>query len=247
MALRLNWLFPQPAGCAFCSRPAASPVRDVTGRVPLCAECRDEIGWIMEPCCDRCGRQLEKRAAGPVNEPLCRDCVRLGSVAPVKNRAVVQYTPLAREIVGLFKYRGRETLAIACGKLMADTVRREYRDEAISAVTYVPLHARREAERGFNQAELLANVIARELRWPVYHLLVREKDTPKQSKQSRYDRLTSMEGAFKIRSDEKRNFCCRGALLIVDDVYTTGTTLRACAGELMRAGVPRILAVTFAR
>lgn len=249
----INWLFPEPKGCVFCSRPASgtgSAWKDL-GRVTICFECREEIGWIGEPYCEHCGRQLAEQTSDEKVMRHCRDCVNFrnndGTGMIMKNRAVVQYTPLARHIIGLFKYRGRETLAEPCGKLMADVVRREYRNESISAVTYVPLHMNRERERGFNQAERLARVIGKQLRRPVHQLLCRTKDTPKQSKQIRHERIASMSDAFRIRFPEKRNFYCQGTFLIVDDVYTTGATLRACAQQLVNAGVPRILAVTFAR
>lgn len=236
--MRLDWLFPPPQGCAFCSRPVIK-----AGRVPLCAECSEEIGWIGEPRCEQCGRQMDATPEDAVDPLYCRDCMRIVSDVTVINRAVVRYTPLAREVVSLYKYRGRETLANVLGVMMADVVQREYRGESIDVITYVPLHSRREAERGFNQAELLAHVIGKELRLPVSGMLIRVKDTPKQSKQPRQYRVEGMEGAFRL----KRNFLHQDTLLIVDDIYTTGSTLRACSRELLQGGCSRVLAVTFAR
>lgn len=236
--MRLNWLFPEPRGCAFCSRPVT-----VSKKAPLCAECSGEIGWIVDPRCEQCGRQMDS-ASEEAAEPLrCEDCMRFAGDGEVINRAVVRYTPLAREVVSLYKYRGRETLANVLGVMMADVVRHEYRGQSIDAITYVPLHSRREGERGFNQAELLAKVISKELRLPISSMLVRVKDTPKQSRQSRQYRIEGMERAFAL----KRNICFHDTLLIVDDIYTTGATLRACARELLRGGCSRVLAVTFAR
>lgn len=243
-----HWLFPPPEGCALCARPAAAGVRGGAEPVPLCAACREALDWICAPRCDQCGRQLDVPLAEGAREGVrCGDCVRRRPAHRLKNRAVVSYTPYARELMGLFKYRGRETLASAFGTLMADVVRREYRGEAIGAVTFVPLHAKREAERGFNQAERLARVIGRELRLPVHRLITRTRDTPKQSRQSRGARLAGMDGAFRLHSAARRNIPHRRTLLIVDDVYTTGATLRACADALKRGGFRRVVAVTFAR
>lgn len=233
----VDWLFPQPKPCAFCSRPA-----ERGGKWPLCAECREEIGWIGEARCEQCGRHMEPFPE-KVRVAHCPDCARFEGGVPVVNRAVVQYTPLAREVISLFKYRGRETLADVLGAMMADVVWREYESKEIDAVTYVPLHKRREEERGFNQAELLARVIGKKLRRPVVSTLVRTRDTPKQSRQPRQSRLMGMTGAFTLKSD--LGHC--GPLLIVDDVYTTGATLRACSRELLQGGCPQVLAVTFAR
>lgn len=251
MRLNVASLFPQSPRCAFCSRTAGRLAHDMPQGVVLCDACYAEVGWITAPRCEQCGRQLD--AHMPVSEEggYCADCLRFqqlfAQTGLVKNRAVVQYSPLAQDVVSLFKYRGRETLAVPCGKLMAKRVQDEYRDETIRAVTFVPLHPRREAERGFNQAERLANVIGSELRLPVYHLLQRTKDTSKQSKRSRHSRLNAMRDAFRTRLSMERNFYRQGTFLLVDDVYTTGTTLRACASVLKEAGVARVLAVTFAR
>ncbi|WP_054951230.1 ComF family protein [Numidum massiliense] len=259
-------LFPQAHRCAFCSRAFARRAGNTVTGVSLCAQCTAEIGWIAPPRCEQCGRQLPADTAiatdgidppdatGVVDAAaevdaahICGDCERFSGVPLVTNRAVVQYTPLARELVSVFKYRGRQSLAVPLGLLMAELVQREYRRQLPHVVTYVPLHARREAERGFNQAALLAAVIARQLRLPLHHLLARDIDTPKQSKRGRQQRLASLDRAFSVNVPVRRNFYRQVTLLIVDDIYTTGATLRACARELSQLGVPRLLAVTFAR
>lgn len=239
--MHFGWLFLPPRKCGFCSRP----VKAFHG-IPICLECDDEIGWIRTPRCEQCGRQLDSSYDDLCGVWHCQDCRWLSGDLQIINRAVVQYTPLARDVVSQFKYRGRETLASVLGFLMADAVSREYGQDSVDLITFVPLHATRMAERGFNQAELLANVIGKHLRRPVVELLVREKETPKQSKQTRRQRIQSMDGAFRLKNPfyplrRKRQ------LLLVDDVYTTGATLRACARELSRAGFSHIFAVTFAR
>lgn len=239
--MRFGWLFPPPQGCGFCSRPVTND-----HAIPLCPECDDEIGWIREPRCKQCGRQLDSSHVASRDVRYCQDCGRSPGDPQIINRAVVQYTPLARDVVSQFKYRGQETLAAMLGLLMADVVCREYGQDAVDLITFVPLHATRMAERGFNQAELLAHVIGKHLRRPVVELLVREKETPKQSKQTRQQRIQSIDGAFQLKKDFFP-LAPQRQLLLVDDVYTTGATLRACARELSRAGFSPILAVTFAR
>lgn len=251
MGLNVRSLFPQPTRCVFCSRAAARREHYVARGVVLCTECYEEIGWITTPRCEQCGRQLDDSYTDSGNGVYCDDCrrfkQRFRNAAFVKNRAVVAYSALAQEVISLFKYRGRETLAHPIGKLMAELVRGEYRDERIRVVTFVPLHPRREVERGFNQAERLADVIGSELHLPVHQSLKRIEDTPKQSKRSRHSRMRAMTGVFSTYFPEERNFYRQGAFLLVDDVYTTGATLRACASVLTAAGVSRVLAVTFAR
>lgn len=240
---RLTWLFPAPPECALCARPVFEAGTEAVSGVLLCSFCQEGIHWIRPPLCARCGRGM-----APGEGERCLDCLRVSDGDWLRNRAVTQYSPLAREVVSLFKYRGKETLAIPCGKLMADVVKRSYKGETVDAVTYVPLHPRREAERGFNQAERLAQVVGRELRRPVVSLLSRERDAGKQSQKSRRDRLRGMDGVFVFRPDDRRSDFRSGTLLLVDDVYTTGATLSACARVLVQAGAATsVLAVTFAR
>jgi len=99
----------------------------------------------------------------------------------------------------------------------------------------VPLHWIRRFQRGFNQSELLARVVARERGLTVLPLLKRTRWTGSQMKRSRRDRLTAMGGAFKCMVDHPPSF-----VVLIDDLSTTGTTLDACAAILKEAGVARV-------
>jgi ComF family protein len=111
------------------------------------------------------------------------------------------------------------------------------------AVTWVPLAPRRRAERGFDQAHVLARALARELELPAAAFLRRTTATSPQSRRTRDERLLAMAGAFA--PVPRRPPPAR--LLLVDDVLTTGATVSACAGALLEAGARQIHVLTACR
>jgi ComF family protein len=141
------------------------------------------------------------------------------------------YVPPVSDAVKRFKYSGRTDLAPRLGRLMAACVTH---DVAPNLVVPVPLHRRRLVRRGFNQSVLLAREVARELRVPCApRALLRIKDTPQQARQDRAQRLENMRGAFRARFPAALAF---RRVLLVDDVVTTGATVRGCIHVLRAAG-----------
>ena len=115
----------------------------------------------------------------------------------------------------------------------------------VELVCPVPLHPRRQRERGFNQSELLARSLAAHFGAELApHLLARVRDTAPQIDLPRAERQANVRGAFAVPKPEK---AAGKSVLVVDDVFTTGATLRECARVLRRAGASRVLIFTLAR
>jgi len=113
----------------------------------------------------------------------------------------------------------------------------------IEVIVPVPLHARRFAERGFNQAEEIAKILGGILNKPVSNNLTRMRYTKQQARLNKQERQNNVVGAFKIKTPS----LLEGKVLLVDDVFTTGATINECAKVLRQAGVEKILAFTLAR
>lgn len=113
-------------------------------------------------------------------------------------------------------------------------------DWKADCIVPVPLHANRLKSRGYNQSAVLAEVIAERIGVPVREdLLFRIKDTPNQARIKRQERIENVKGAFEARAE------CKGlSVILIDDVRTTGSTLRECALELKRKGAEKVYAVT---
>jgi ComF family protein len=149
------------------------------------------------------------------------------------------YEGVLRELIHLYKYGRVKTLARPLGALLAAALPRE---ECFDAVTPVPLHWRRQWQRGFNQSELLARTIARRCGVPVIHALKRVRPTVAQAGLSNTGRRRNVAAAFRPRRavEGKR-------ILLIDDVMTTGSTAAACALALKRAGASKVALLTVAR
>ncbi len=222
-AVRLErWLL--PAECLVCRAP-------ITGRgEPLvCDVCRARWRPISSPCCARCGEPL----------PLgleCRICADWPpDFGPV--RSAVRLDPAVRRLVHRSKYQGwwrlAESFAVRIAPLLVDM--------GDADLVPVPLNARRQAVRGYNQAERLAGAIAAISGLPVRaDRLARTRDTPSQTRLTPELRLANLAAAFAATA-------CHRPVILVDDVFTTGATLCSAASELLDQGAGRVAAVTFAR
>lgn len=240
------------AGCLWCGGVRrggpASRLRQI------CGACASEVPWIEQVHCAACGR----------GEP-CPDCVRRETSFIVANRSAVMYTTLMKEWLARYKYRGSEKLAPMFGEMagyafgrLRETWGKEARGAtARTILTFVPLSERRLEERGFNQAETMARYVGGRYRLPVVPLLARTRHTEKQSYKSRRERLESLERAFALREGgalELRRLQAEGPLRVVvmDDVYTTGSTMQRCGETIASAasddaGALRVYGVTWAR
>jgi len=217
-------------GCLWCgSTRARNGVAGGGGaRAPgLCPDCAARVPWIDRVRCETCGRA-----------EVCPDCPRRAVSYLVANRSAVAYSPFMKDLLARYKYRGSEKLSPLIGEMACYAYKQLSAlwpsKERCSLLTFVPLSERRLEERGFNQAEVMARFVGRRFRVPVAPLLVRTRHTEKQSYKSRRERLESLERAFALRPDAEaslRRYAAGGPvrLVIVDDVYTTGSTLQHCA------------------
>jgi ComF family protein len=207
------------------------------------------LSVLLAPACAACGAVLDT----PLNGCVCRNC--WGAIQPItpsildigglvtRSSAVGEYEGSLREIVHALKYQGRRSIAARLAALM-----RRHGEALLTGadcVMPVPLHRRRERERGFNQAYELA----RHLGLPVIDALARTRATAPQVTLDAARRRANVRGAFRLRRSWFRGpVQLEGlTLVLVDDVSTTGATLEACAAVLRDARVAEVCALTAAR
>ncbi len=217
----LDLLFPARPRCAVCGQTLAAK-----GQALICPNCLRQITWISPFTCQRCGVPL------PAPGYLCLDCAMVRHYFD-RASAVGVYGGVMQETIYRFKYSRRPELAAPLGKLMADKIIGAGMPD-YDLLLPVPLYPGKEAERGFNQAGLLAREVGRHLGLPVNtKALARVRDTLSQSRMNREQRRVNVRGAFAVPDPEvvggKR-------VLLIDDVYTTGSTVDECARMLRAAG-----------
>ncbi|MDI9569332.1 MAG: ComF family protein [Pseudomonadota bacterium] len=225
-----------PPRCQSCGRTSGALVAGL-----FCPVCGGDIRYIAPPVCPVCGAP---GPAGQTADRLCEDCRRAPKPFAVARSLAVYAGPLLRSIHD-FKYRRQPGLGRRLGRLIIDNNYAGMELEGFDVVVPVPLHVRRLRERGFNQSLLLARTVAAGRGIPVdFVSLRRERDTPPQTAMGRNERRVNIRGAFAVvRRDRLRD---RGVLL-VDDVYTTGSTLGECARTLLEGGAARVGVLTLAR
>lgn len=153
----------------------------------------------------------------------------------------------AAALVRALKYGGWKQLAVEMGARMAATRFPSSTVSEIGGVVAVPLSAARLRERGYNQAELLAEAVASRRGWPLLaRALVRERHTERQARLSPGERQANVAGAFAVPADGRLRVI-DSHLLLVDDVLTTGATVQDCVRALCGAGARAVSVLTFAR
>jgi ComF family protein len=174
-------------------------------------------------------------------------------VDPPFERAVAygSYEAGLRDLIHLLKFQQVRPAAAVLGEMLAETIARLEKAMPVGRITVVPvpLHTNKKAQRGFNQAEMIArSAIGRLSRPKRFDLctgvLLRRRDTASQIGLTSHQRRQNMRGAFAV-SDPKR--ILKRDILLVDDVVTTGTTVAECARVLLRAGAARVWVASVAR
>lgn len=226
------------ARCRLCEE-----LLTTASRVPVCPACLGRVRPLELPvACHRCQRPLSLASHAPDTLPLCGPC-RQEETLFDRLRTFGAYDGELRQLVVLLKYNRVRSLAGPLGSWLMLVVKDNPGLADVEAVVPVPLHRTRQRARGYNQAELLARELARELGRPVENRwLARIKDTPSQTGLTPAQREENVRGAFAARAKLDRR-----RILLVDDVCTTGATVNACARALKRAGAASVQAVTVAR
>jgi ComF family protein len=188
--------------------------------------------------CGACLKQIKRHP-----NPDCRGVKGSFSAA----RSACLYEGPIKELIHLFKYKNKRSLAGLFAEYMTDFMKDEAAfAEGIEMVTFVPLHRQRRLERDFNQSEALGRRIASKLYLPAAECLEKTRKTANQNELSRQERLNNLKGAFRAR--KRSSDLLRGrTILLVDDVMTTCATLDECSRTLLAAGAREVRCLALAR
>lgn len=210
-----------PIRCVHCGR----------GGDWLCPDCAELLAPLGPHLCGRCGRPAASPARfdGDGNEGGCIECG--GRQLHFRSaRAVFAFEGPARSLVHRLKYSGQRRLAVYMAELACNQADLTPRGKVVT-LTHVPLHSSKLLSRGYNQAGLYARALSRSLGMPVQDLLCKQHPTSAQKKLGFEARRRNLEGSIFLR----RGACLQpgtGHLVLVDDVYTTGSTASECARVL---------------
>lgn len=211
-------------------RPICDKILEFNGKL-ICEKCRNKLVYINEPRCKKCGKQLIK-----MEDEYCYDCKMKKHLY---KEGVVPFMHIGEIKKSIYKIK-------YCNKreyidFYADEVVNRYggiiKNWNCDALIPVPLHRQRRLKRGYNQAEIIADKCSKRLGIPVRKgILLRTKNTKPQKELNDMDRKKNLENAFKIG----KNVVRLSKVILIDDIYTTGSTIDACAAVLLRSGIEEV-------
>ena len=223
-----------PPHCALCSGETGA------GR-HLCGLCLEKAAKIKAPFCRQCSQPFSGAIDGEFTCSNCEDRRFHFDCAVSRYRS----SGMVRDLIHRFKYDRCLYLRQPLAEWLAETLD----DERILAHSFdylvpVPLHAARMREREFNQAAVLARLVAERHGERVLHALRRVRYTTTQTRLDREERMQNLRNAFRVRHPRR---VAGSHLILVDDVFTTGSTVDECARVLKESGAASVRVITVAR
>ncbi len=219
-----------PARCPICDQLLG------TGGLRMCPACARKVHYLSGPLCCQCGKRLTDREA-----EYCGDCLR-GQHVYTAGRALYEYEDIAPALYR-FKYGGCREYAGFFGRELALQLGNYIRSLAPDGLVPVPMYPAKERRRGYNQAELLARALGRELELPVYPRLVCRNRNTRPLKELNYEeRVNNLKKAFNL----SQNGVKLKTIILVDDIYTTGSTLDQVSAVLLAGCCEKVYFVTLA-
>ncbi len=226
-----------PASCEVCGKKS-----DLSDEY-LCKECVEKIRKRTPPFCIKCGRQLK---TSPQIQETCSDC-RKDNLYFDKAISVFHYDDILKKLVHDFKYKKIASLVKEFSAFIVDFMDEHNIAKESDLVLSIPMHPSRLFKREINPSHILAKNIAKKLKLQYSeNLLKKTKNTPPQSKLNRLERLENIKHSFSLKDDGKLDLNGKN-ILLVDDLFTTGSTVNECSKILKEARSNRVEVITLAR
>lgn len=209
--------------------PVCGGVAMPKGRL-ICPACLKQLSFISSPACMKCGKEIGSR-----DQEYCADCIRRKKSFE-RGFALLNYDSRAAASMAAVKYHNKREYLDFYARAAALRFGKQFRQVGIQVIVPVPVHASRLKTRGFNQAAVLAEKLSAELGIPWEELLIRVKKTDPQKSLGSAERLKNLRGAFEAEQEAGK----WERVLLVDDIYTTGSTAEICSRALLKTGVKQV-------
>ncbi|MGC4019321.1 MAG: ComF family protein [Muricomes sp.] len=217
-----------PPVCPFCGK---------ISKEGICASCRKRVVYIGERRCMCCGKPVEKE-----EQEYCRDCRKHSDFYEFdQGRSVWVHRAPVSSAVYRFKYKNKRHYGKVFAEEMAENCAGQIHRWGIEEIIPVPLHSAKRKVRGYNQAEILAEELGKILNIPVNKkILYRIRNTKPQKDLDNAQRIQNLKGAFAVSKHQP----VKNSVLVIDDIYTTGSTIHKAAHMLKLAGAQKVYFLT---
>ena len=222
----LDWIYPPTCiSCRHLLELNNKPQRYLW----LCSVCENLFEAIDENTCNICGK--------PTQYDICESC-RSKKFFFDKNTAIYLYDDLIRDLLHSMKFRNKRHIAIGLGRLMAKQIKEI---PPSTVLVPVPMHKKKQSERGFNQSSIIAAGISKAFNIPVEEILIRTRDTPPQHGLHPAMRIENVYDAFNINKNHSPQ---DKHIIVIDDIFTSGSSLNECARVLKENGAAIVESMT---
>lgn len=230
----LDFLYPENISCILCNNPI-----NKNTTYSMCKDCFSSMNFILDGCI-KCGKPI-------INYSLEKQCIEGCSYCLKKSFyfdkviSCVEYTEISKKIVFGLKYNNKTYLSKYISTIMKEKL--ELENIKFDYILFVPLHKKRLKERGFNQAKKIAIDLSNLMDIPTIDNISRRYNTKKLYKLGKEDRINELKNAFIIK-DNTINLKNKN-ILLVDDIFTTGSTVNEISKVLKLNGVNKVFVATF--
>lgn len=202
----------------------------------VCNTCKGKLVQIEEPRCKKCSKPIDSD-----EKEYCLDCKKKKNHY-VKGYSLWIYDTNMKKSIADFKYHGRREYSDYYVTEILHKFGEDFNNLPIDVLVPIPIHRSKQIKRGYNQADVLAKDLGKELGIPVLsNLLIRGKKTLPQKQLNDKERLKNLEKAFTFSKKESEKYSRKiKVVMLVDDIYTTGSTIEACTNTLLQSGIEQV-------
>jgi len=230
----LDFLYPENISCILCN---SSISKNTT--YSMCKDCFNKINFILDGCI-KCGKPIINYSLEEQNIDSCSYCLNKGFYFD-KVVSCVEYTEISKKIVFGLKYNNKTYLSKYIALIMKEKL--DLENIKFDYILFVPLHRKRLRKRGFNQAEKISRDLSKIIDKPVIDNIEKKNNTKRLYKLRKSERIDELKNAFIIKNNivdlKNKN------VLLVDDIFTTGTTVNEISKILKINGVNKVFVTTF--
>jgi len=209
----------------------------------LCLICENNLVQNEKVICSSCRHQIPETDFIENSNNLIEKALQ-GRVPITAGTALLFFRKkgIVQKLIHALKYKNRQEVGVLFGEWMGTQLNESKRFKDINGIVLVPLHPMKQKERGYNQLTVYGNVLSKKLKIPIYDkVLIKMDQSNSQTKKGRFSRFEKINERFHL---EDTNILNGKHILLVDDVFTTGATIEACANEILKTPNVRISVAT---
>ncbi|WFD10046.1 ComF family protein [Tepidibacter hydrothermalis] len=227
----IDYIYPRNIKCILCKNPISK-----NNSYSLCKDCFNKLNFINNGCLN-CGKPLTDF----YKNDICSNC-ETNEYVFTRALSCVEYDDNIHKLIYSLKYGAKTYLAYNIAEIMNDKL--EYEGVKFDYIIPVPLHKNRLRKRGYNQSLLICKQLSKINKKEVLDIVIRNKNTQFLSKLTKKERIKKLQNVFTLATNDNKIY--KKDLLIVDDIFTTGTTVNEISKKLLNSGANKIYAITFA-